>query len=62
MCVDGGVHHFFEMTPKPNATVNVMWLFLTVPRVCLWFVIIEFPHQTHFLFYIYLQIINLIVC
>ena len=30
--------------------VVVEWLFLVVPRVCLWFVIVVFPDQTHLLF------------
>ena len=29
-----------------------VWLFLSVPWVCLWFVIVLFPDHTHFLFYI----------
>ena len=29
--------------------VIVVWLFLTVPRVCLQFVIVEFPDHTHLL-------------
>ena len=34
--------------------VVVVWLFLTVPRVCLQFVIVAFPDYTHLLFlYIY---------
>ena len=31
-------------------TVNVLWLFLTVPWVGLQFVIVLFPDQTHLLF------------
>ena len=30
--------------------VIVVWLFLTMPRVCLQFVIVVFPDHTHFLF------------
>ena len=30
--------------------VIVVWLFLTVPRVCLQFVIVVFPDHTHLLF------------
>ena len=30
--------------------VIVVWLFLTVPQVCLQFVIVVFPDHTHFLF------------
>ena len=30
--------------------VIVVWLFLTVPWVCLQFVIVVFPEQTHLLF------------
>ena len=30
--------------------VIVVWLFLTIPRVCLQFVIVEFPDHTHLLF------------
>ena len=30
--------------------VIVMWLFLAMPRVCLQFVIVVFPDNTHFLF------------
>ena len=29
----------------------VVWLFLTVPWVCLQFVIVVFPHHTHLLFW-----------
>ena len=29
----------------------VLWLFLAVPRVCLWFVIVLFPDHTHLLFW-----------
>ena len=32
--------------------VIVVWLFLTIPRVCLQFVIVVFPDHTHFLFFI----------
>ena len=31
--------------------VIVVWLFLTMPRVCLQFVIVVFPDHTHLLFY-----------
>ena len=37
--------------------VIVMWLFLTIPRVCLQFVIVLFPDHTHLL--VFLSIINL---
>ena len=30
----------------------VVWLFLTIPQVCLQFVIVLFPDHTHLLFYI----------
>ena len=30
-----------------------MWLFLTVPWVCLNFVIVVFPDQTHLLFFVF---------
>ena len=30
--------------------VMVVWLFLAVPWVCLWFVIMVFPDHTHLLF------------
>ena len=30
--------------------VMVVWLFLAVPWVCLWFVIVVFPDDTHLLF------------
>ena len=30
--------------------VIVVWLFLTVPRVCMQFVIVVFPNYTHLLF------------
>ena len=33
-------------------TVNILWLFLTVPWVGLQFVIVVFPDHTHLLFYI----------
>ena len=29
--------------------VMVVWLFLAVPWVCLWFVIVVFPYHTHYL-------------
>ena len=32
--------------------VIVVWLFLTMPRVCLQFVIVVFPDHTHLLFYL----------
>ena len=35
---------------KCLVTVNVMWLFLSVPRVGLQFVIVVFPYHTHLLF------------
>ena len=31
--------------------VIVVWLFLTMPRVCLKFVIVVFPDHTHLLFF-----------
>ena len=31
-------------------TINVLWLFLSVPWVCLIFVIVVFPDHTHLLF------------
>ena len=31
-------------------TINVLWLFLTVPLVCLQYVIVAFPDHTHLLF------------
>ena len=31
-------------------TVNVLWLFLAVPWVCLQYVIVIFPNHTHLLF------------
>ena len=31
-------------------TINVLWLFLTVPWVCLQCVIVVFPDHTHLLF------------
>ena len=31
-------------------TISVLWLFLTVPWVCLQFVIVVFPDHTHLLF------------
>ena len=34
----------------------VVWLFLTMPRVCLQFVIVEFPDHTHLLFFIMLLV------
>ena len=36
-------------------TINVLWLFLTVPRVGLQCVIMVFPDHTHLLFNRYLQ-------
>ena len=35
--------------------VMVAWLFLVVPWVCLWFVIVVFPDHTHLLFLTILQ-------
>ena len=39
---------------KKSCTVimqsSVVWLFLTIPRVCLQFVIVVFPDRTHLLF------------
>ena len=32
-------------------TIYVLWLFLTVPWVCLQYVIVVFPDYTHLLFY-----------
>ena len=34
----------------------VVWLFLAVPWVCLWFVIVVFPDHTHLVFFIYAKI------
>ena len=28
--------------------LSVVWLFLAVPQVCLWFVIVVFPDHTHY--------------
>ena len=33
-------------------TINVLWLFLTVPRVGLQYAIAVFPDQTHLLFHV----------
>ena len=33
---------------SPWCPVIVQWLFLTVPRVCLQFVIVVFPDHTHY--------------
>ena len=33
---------------KCIVTINVLWLFLTVPRVGLQYVIVVFPDHTHF--------------
>ena len=33
--------------------VMVVWLFLTVPWFCLWFMIVVFPDHTHLLFLLY---------
>ena len=38
--------------------VIVVWLILTLPRVCLQFVIVIFPCHTHLLLQIYIQIID----
>ena len=35
--------------------VIVVWLFLAVPWVCLWFIIVVFPDHTHLLFFIKLH-------
>ena len=32
--------------------VMVEWLFLAVPQICLWFVIVVFPDHTHLLFFL----------
>ena len=32
--------------------VIAVWLFLVVPRICLQFVIVVFPHYTHLLFFL----------
>ena len=34
--------------------VVVVWLFLTIPRICLQFVVVVFPDHTHLLFFIHL--------
>ena len=36
--------------------VIVVWLFLTMPRVCLQFVIVVFPDHTHLLFFIIVSV------
>ena len=36
-------------------TINVLWLFLTVPWVGLPYVIVVFPDHTHLLFYLYME-------
>ena len=44
-----------------SCIVNVVWLFLTMSRVCLHFVIVVFPDHTHLLFlhvYLYLQLLS----
>ena len=38
--------------------VIVVWLFLPVPWVCLWFVIVAFPDHTHLLFFAKLSRLN----
>ena len=40
--------------------VIVLWLFLTMPQVCLQFVIVVFPDHTHFLFW--LSVTSEIMC
>ena len=37
---------------SPWCLVIVVWFFLMMPRVCLQFVIVVFPDQTHLLFYV----------
>ena len=39
---------------SPWCLVIVEWFFLAVPWVCLQFVSVVFPDQTHLLFYIYI--------
>ena len=41
-----------RLTEKYCSYILVKWLFLTVPRVCLQFVIVVFPDHTHYLFYL----------
>ena len=41
--------------------VMVEWLFLTVPRGCLQFVIVVFPDHTHLLFFILCKTVKLTV-
>ena len=36
--------------------VNVEWLFLAVPRGCLWFVIVFFSDHTHLLFLVFVLV------
>ena len=36
--------------------VIVVWLFLVVPWVCLWFVIVVYPDHTHLLFLQQMQV------
>ena len=40
--------------------VIVVWLFFTMPRVCLQFVIMVFPDPTHLLFLLYKVIVFLV--
>ena len=42
--------------------VIVVWLFLTMPRVCLQFVSVVFPDHTHLLFEPVHEISNNVVC
>ena len=39
-----------ELVALPFLSSIVVWLFLTVQRVCLQFVIVVFPDHTHLLF------------
>ena len=38
------------LSNRCNVTINYLWLFVTVPRVGLQYVIVVFPDHTHVLF------------
>ena len=46
------LQHFSLLSLSSWCFVVVMWLFLVVLRVCLQFVIVVFPDNTHSLFFI----------
>ena len=39
----------------------VVWLFLLVPWVCLWLLIVVFPNHTHLLFLLFLELLERLI-